>query len=344
MAPDHGLPRDGEPPALGLFIPEELPGEEALALAVSLEDTRFRSAWFTENDRDPFPRIAAALARTSRLEVGSGIALFSRPPVLAAMSAAELHELSGGRFTFGLGIGAEDRNEGYYGIPHARATSRISEYVQVVRAAWQANEEHQLDHKGGHFTVRAFCQPYFTEGPPILVAAVQARMLRAARRVGDGVFFSPATTPWYCRKVASSELASVAREAERVGTFRRVVCARCAVAADRMTAVEWARRSIAAYGRFPVHRKMYARHGFGEEADAIAAAALSRDQAAGASAVTDAMVEAFAIAGTPDDARRQLHRWDGLVDDVALYPAASSIDHDEVSSNARAIRAAFGER
>lgn len=88
---------------------------------------------------------------------------------------------------------------------------------------------------------------------------------------------------------------------------------------------------------------MYACHGFGDEADAIAAATLSQDHAASASAVTDAMVETFAIAGTPDDARRQLRRWDGLVDDVALYPAASGIGHDEVSSNARAIRAAFGE-
>ncbi len=92
-------------PALGLFIPEELPGSQAVDLATDLDGRGFESVWFTENDRDPFPRMSAVIARTRHLEVGSAVALWSRSPVLAAMTAAELHEL----FERTLPVGARDR-------------------------------------------------------------------------------------------------------------------------------------------------------------------------------------------------------------------------------------------
>jgi alkanesulfonate monooxygenase SsuD/methylene tetrahydromethanopterin reductase-like flavin-dependent oxidoreductase (luciferase family) len=65
------------------------------------------------------------------------------------------------------------------------------------------------------------------------------------------------------------------------------------------------------------------------------------DLQAALNAVTDEMLETFAIAGTPDEARAALRRWDGLVDTVSLMPAAFEMSSDEIHANCEAIREAF---
>ena len=62
-----------------------------------------RDYWHT---LDPFVGLAAAAAVTSRLRLGTGIALLTeRDPILTAKESATLDLLSGGRFELGIGAG-----------------------------------------------------------------------------------------------------------------------------------------------------------------------------------------------------------------------------------------------
>src|SRR5437588_12792207 len=81
-------------------------------LAREAEAVGFESVWVAETARSAFTQAAVACAVTSRIRVGTDIALaFPRSPTLTAMSARDLAELSDGRFVLGLGTQVKRVNE-----------------------------------------------------------------------------------------------------------------------------------------------------------------------------------------------------------------------------------------
>jgi alkanesulfonate monooxygenase SsuD/methylene tetrahydromethanopterin reductase-like flavin-dependent oxidoreductase (luciferase family) len=328
-------------PEVGLFIPEAIPAPEAVEMGVSLEAAGFEAAWFTEIDREPFVRSAAILARTERLKVGTGIALWSRSPVTMAMTAAELHEFSGGRFIFGIGTGTAYHNESFHNIEFERPARRMSEYMKVMRGVWDAYDE-PFDFEGEIFTVKGFSQPYFETRPPLILAAVGPAMVRLAARQGDGVMMNPSTTPWYVETHVMPQLEAGAAQAGRsLDGFHRSICMRASVDSDRATARQRARHGIVEYGRYPVHQAQYKLYGFGQEAELIAAAAARGDTAAALAAVSEEMVDVLGLAGTPDEVRRALHEWDDVLDSAALMSPMFELTTDEVRANCEAVIEAF---
>jgi alkanesulfonate monooxygenase SsuD/methylene tetrahydromethanopterin reductase-like flavin-dependent oxidoreductase (luciferase family) len=61
------------------------------------------------------------------------------------------------------------------------------------------------------------------------------------------------------------------------------------------------------------------------------------------SAVTDEMVKALTVAGTPDDVPSQLGQFDGLVDTVILYGPYFAVGADAVKANHQAMLEAFSK-
>jgi alkanesulfonate monooxygenase SsuD/methylene tetrahydromethanopterin reductase-like flavin-dependent oxidoreductase (luciferase family) len=314
---------------------------DAVDLAVSMEAAGFETAWFTEIEREPFVRCAAAISRTTRLRVGTGVALWTRSPVTMAMTAAELHELSNGRFTLGVGSGTAYANENVHNINFDRPVARMAEYVDVVRGAWNSRDT-PYDFEGDHFTVRGYGQPYFESRPPLLLAAVGERMLRLAAREADGVILNPSTTPWYLSThVLPQLMAGASQKGRSLSGFHRALCLRCSVDSDRFSARERARLGIVEYGRYPVHQAQYSLYGFGREAAAISAAMAKGDTAAAVASVGDDMVDTLGIAGTPDDVRRALGKWENIVDSVALMSPTFGLTTDEVRTNCSSIVETF---
>src|SRR5207244_12217829 len=74
------------------------------ALARRGEDAGFDSLWIAETGRTAFIQAAVAAQATETIRIGTSIALaFPRSPVITAMNARDLAELSSGRFVLGLG-------------------------------------------------------------------------------------------------------------------------------------------------------------------------------------------------------------------------------------------------
>src|ERR1041385_8533223 len=118
---------------LGIVIGGELSGIEAAARRA--EEAGFESVWVAETARTAFIQAALAIRATSRVTVGTAVALaFPRSPAITAMNARDLAELSGGRFVLGLGSQVKRVNEERFGVAFEHPAPKMAEYVEAVRA------------------------------------------------------------------------------------------------------------------------------------------------------------------------------------------------------------------
>jgi alkanesulfonate monooxygenase SsuD/methylene tetrahydromethanopterin reductase-like flavin-dependent oxidoreductase (luciferase family) len=323
-------------PTLGLVLPDKQPIADDLLFARRAEEAGFTSIWCYELSRDSQVRAVCVAQHTSVIEVGTCVSLWHATPVSAAMRVAEIQRWSAGRFQLGLGVGTEASNHDHHGTSYARPVARMREYLQVVRGAWAATADDPLDYSGDNFAVRGYAGADL-EGrpaPPLLLAAIGPGMMQLAVSEADGVILSPSSTPWYTKEVLHSKHEAELESRAAAGRpFRSVVVARCSVDADGDAARERARRSIAWYASVPAHARIASMHGFGPEAAAIAAAWEQGDGASAVAAVSDAMVATFALAGTPDEVRAQIRRWDGVVDSVALLTPSDDATLEEIAAN-----------
>jgi F420-dependent oxidoreductase-like protein len=113
-------------------------GAEALAAGVKeAEQLGYDSVWAAEAYGSDAPTVLAFLAaRTTSIRLGSAIfQMPARSPTMAAMTAATIDQLSGGRMLLGIGSSGPQVAEGWHGQRFARQLQRTREYVAVVRMA-----------------------------------------------------------------------------------------------------------------------------------------------------------------------------------------------------------------
>lgn len=176
------------------------PAAEQLGLEYALAPEGFRG--------DGVSVLGAAAAVTSRLTLASGLLQApARGPVLTALTAATLDDLSGGRFELGLGVSAAEVARGWYGADIRRPLAWLREYVEVVRCALAGAP---VRYAGEHWRL----PPEDRDGPaavaqlraleprpdlPILLGGVGPRALELAGAIADGwigAFCSPERVSW----------------------------------------------------------------------------------------------------------------------------------------------------
>ena len=135
--------------------PAGTPGVFADAVGL-LEQAGVDSLWLPENVYsplvEPFTGMAFALARTSRLKVGSGISVLpGRHPVLVAKQLASLAGLAPGRVlpVFGLAP-AKDAERDLFPVPGGKRAAVFDESLQLLRLLLTNGT---VDFQGEFFTV-----------------------------------------------------------------------------------------------------------------------------------------------------------------------------------------------
>jgi probable F420-dependent oxidoreductase len=313
------------PPGISLVTSSGGPAELAGAARLA-EASGFASAWATEfYDRSATVALAAMAQATSTIELGSAIAYaFGRTPLVIAAEARDLDELSGGRITLGLGTGTRRMQQDWHGLDGEHPAARMEELIPLLRRLWRLHEG-PVAHDGRFY--RLHVQPTapprepLRRDTPIFMAGVNARMVEAAGAVADGLVGHPLFTPEYVREVVRPALA---RGAERAGRDRAPPIAgylTCSVAEDREAARRDAAAVIAFNSTVKTYRATHRVSGFKREADAIRDAWTRGDFAGMASAVTEEMIDAIALAGTPAEVRERFaERWDGVYERTLLWP------------------------
>ena len=335
----------GNVPRIGLLLSGEgMPLPDLIELGVSAEDAGLDSVWHVEIQREPFVPLTAIAARTTRIRLGTGVVIWARSPILASLVAANLDELSGGRFLYGLGTGPPDWNRRFHGMSYERPVQRIREYVEVMRGAWKAAYDGStFDYDGELYHVEGYQRSLSQEREriPIVLAAVQSKMCELVGELADGVLLNVRSTPLYVREYALPHMERGARRAGRsVADVERCAAITAAVHPDEQAARRWARHHIAYYSVIPYFDVMFELHGFQREAAAIREAATRGDAPGMIAAVSEEMIDAFAIAGSPDRCRAQLREWRDL-DVAVLFPPTFGLSPDEIVANHRALLETF---
>ncbi|GDY28480.1 LLM class F420-dependent oxidoreductase [Gandjariella thermophila] len=187
---------------------------ENLELAREADRLGYAVVWAAEAYGSDAPTVLSwVAAQTERIDVGSAIfQIPARTPAMAAMTAATLDTLSGGRFRMGLGVSGPQVSEGWHGVRFDHPLARTREYVEIVRKALRRE---RLTYQGRHYTLPLPDGPgkalTLTVHParehiPIYLAAVGPKNLELAGEIADGwlaVFFSPEHSAESLKQVAA---------------------------------------------------------------------------------------------------------------------------------------------
>lgn len=119
---------------------------------------------------DPFVALTTAAVVTTRLRVGTGIALVAqRDPIVTAKAVATLDLLSGGRFTFGIGFGWNREEMADHGVEYRERRGVVREKVLAMQRLW---EDDQASFAGEHVKIEpswAWPKPVQRPRPPVLI-------------------------------------------------------------------------------------------------------------------------------------------------------------------------------
>jgi probable F420-dependent oxidoreductase len=134
---------------IGIQLPEverHVPWVEYVAMARAAEEAGFDSVWIGDHllyrgdgrpERGPWEAwtlLAALAAATERVDLGPLVACAGfHPPGLLAKMAANVSEISGGRFVLALGAGWNEPEFKAFGLPFDHRVSRFEEAFAIIR-------------------------------------------------------------------------------------------------------------------------------------------------------------------------------------------------------------------
>lgn len=334
-------------PKLGIAI---LGGDLAAVDDVSrrAEAAGFGSIWTTEfYERSATISLAVMAQATESITIGSAIAYaVGRSPLVLAVEARDIDELSGGRLILGLGTGTLTMQREWHSSEFTHPAPRMEELVPLLREFW-AMDERGVHHDGRFYNVKL--EPTMDVRPPlrtripVYTSGLNRRILRAGGRVADGLIGHPIFTRRYMDEVVRPELAAGAEHAGRDPDAIEVAgMVICSVSDDREQALAEARAQIGFYSLVRTYKIVMETLGFEDVAAELRSAWQRRDRPAMLAAVPDAMVEQMAVAGTADEVRDQLEdRFGGVYEQTLLYPASYGSDPARARENVDAILETF---
>jgi probable F420-dependent oxidoreductase len=205
----------------GVGLGPETPSHRLPALVDALEETRIDSVWFSElvysDAIDPFIGMAAALARTSRLKVGTSVAVLpgGRHPVLVAKQLASLAAIGPKRVLPAFGLrSATPAERDVFTVPDGKRAAVFDESLRLLRAALTENP---VDFAGEFFTVSGAGIGALPTPPlDIWLGGSAPAAFRRIGRLADGwlgSFLTPAEAG-RAREAIQREAAAAGREIE----------------------------------------------------------------------------------------------------------------------------------
>jgi 5,10-methylenetetrahydromethanopterin reductase len=279
---------------------------EMLELAQLAEEVGMESIWMSDHIcfRDSLTSSAAFLARTKRIKIAPApLSPYSRPPMMAAMALATMEELAPGRVWATAGTGNAAALE-EVGIKVTRPLKTMREYVHLLRRLLTGEA---VEFRGEIFHINGAKMGFKpATSIPIYMTAVKPQMLRLSGEIGDGVLLSAGCAPGYIAQC----VAEIKKGAERAGKSlaERDVAGfiTAAVSESAQEAIE-ASKTFLAYIFRNKHHAENIRMGGGEvDQEGLAAAIAKRDWEGAKKFISDEVVFAHSISGTPAECRKRL--------------------------------------
>ncbi|WP_367996683.1 5,10-methylenetetrahydromethanopterin reductase [Haloferax volcanii] len=284
---------------LGLELTPEHPVDDLVELGAQAEREGYDSCFVSchYNNRDPFAVLARLAAETDDIRLGPGVANpYELHPVTLAGKVATVAEASGGRGLLGIGPGDPStlRN---LGLEDERGLRSVLEAFKVAQKLWDGE---RVSHDGTFEATDAGLNFDVPGEVPVYVGGEGPHMCRMAGKHADGLLFNgshPDDLAWAREQVDIG----VEDRPDCRGEFTLAAYASVSVSEDADAAREAARPPVAfiAAGAAP---PVLDRHGIDADlAGDIGEKISAGDFSEAFDLVTPEMIDAFSMAGTPDD-------------------------------------------
>jgi 5,10-methylenetetrahydromethanopterin reductase len=280
------------------FVPKEVYWKTTF-YSMQAEKRGFDYVWITDhfNNRNVYVSLALVAAYTDKIKFGPGVTNpYLVHPAITAQAVSSLNEIAPGRVVCGLGAGDKTTLK-MLNVAMSKPLSTIREAVKIIRRL-SSGEKVTLD--GDVFKISGAQFLFKPSAPvPIFIGAQGPKMLALAAEIGDGVLIN----------------ASHPSDVERAVKYVREGIAKAGKSLEELTISAYTSFSIAdsiekavkavipvvAYIVAGCPEAVLERHGLNpEDASRIREAIVQADWKAAFSKVTNDMIEAFSICGTPE--------------------------------------------
>lgn len=301
--------------------------DELLEVSRRAEAAGAETIWVQELYRSATVTAAAVASVTTKAKVGTGIALgFARSPMITALEALDIDEISNGRFRLGIGSGVQRLIEQWHNARWGKPVGHLRETVRNIREFWEkAGQGDPIELEGEYepMNIRGYERPFnqIRTDIPIYVAAMGPVMTRLAGEIGNGWISHELCSPKFLSQQVLPELKAGAEsvEGKSLSDVDVVVSACCGVHNNLETARRYVAGTVGFYASVRTYADFFEFHGLGEEQErVIEAFRAGRGADYLSNEVSDSMVDALTMAGTREQVAARISEYSGLADAVKL--------------------------
>lgn len=318
--------------------------QQIIGYGKAVEAAGFDTVWLSEAWRDSFVPLSAIACNTTRIGLGTNIAQWTRSLPNLDLASGDLQELSGGRFSLGLGPMPKEWNEEWHGISYEKPLRRMREYVSALRVLRGAGLGNPVSYEGEVFQIKDYVRfngPLLNP-PPTLLAVTRLGMAKLAGEIADGACCNTMVSNEYARQIILPAIAEGAESAGASLADRHVlVCPITAVADTTEEAMRRARHQLGFYAGLVPYFDDVARFAGHYDAVMAAKAAFWTDPHEAIRLLPDDLVEKLTVFGTPDEVRDKVKRYEGWADEISLVTPSFMLEPGAISEGYDAIIDAF---
>ena len=266
-------------PALGLVA---VPGRRQQTLQLAREiEARGYSGIYCPSFGDCLALCEAIALVTEHIEFGTSVApIYFRQVADYAPTASFIHEVSGGRFRFGIGVSHQPVLT-RRGLDSGKPLRDVQTFVEELRAV-----------------------PQVGELPPIILAALRRKMIGLAGDIADGLVFANGARSHMAASLAGLPPAKKDDPGFFVGNMIPVC-----IADDVAVARAVHRKTLSRYALLSNYRNYWKEAGYVEEMTGVERCIAANDLSRVPECLTDRWLDDTTIAGPPARARAELEKW-----------------------------------
>lgn len=228
---------------------------ESVERAALAESLGYESLWTYQlpNTRDASLVLAAFAAGTQRIKLGTGVLpIYTRHPTAMVQMAATLDELSGGRFILGIGVSHRVTVESMWGLHLESPVDAMREYLTIVNTSIR---EGACSFEGKFFTARWSYSGPLRKDLPVMISALNPRMLELAGELADGVVLYMCPPNYISEQVIPAVRAGREKAGKSMDGFEVVAAIDACATSDRAAALEAYQKTVDRYAALPFYRK-----------------------------------------------------------------------------------------
>ncbi len=266
-------------PAVSLVA---VPGRRQATIEIAQEiERRGFSGLYCPSFADGLSLCLALAMHTNEIRLGTSIAnIYTRHANDFAQTASWIHELSGGRFDFGVGV-SHGPVHAQLGVEVGKPLNDMRKFVEGLRAA-----------------------PRTGELPPIVLATLRKRMIGLASEVAEGIVWANGA-----RSHMEESLAELTEEQRTSDDFFVGNMIPTCISDDKAAAAAVMRKTLIGYAVLPNYNNYWIESGYEDEMGAIRIAAREGDNDKVTSLMTDDWLADVTLFGSAQEVREGVEAW-----------------------------------